>query len=201
MKPEVPPYQPPSWFERLDWAEVFGPEGATSPIHVDLGAGDGGFVLARAAAHPQTRFLAVERLLGRVRKIHRKARRLGLDNLRTLRIEGAYAAEHLLPERSVAALTILFPDPWPKRRHHKNRLVQTTFLEHGARSLRPDGWLAIKTDDADYFAWISEALDACASLRRWKEADPAELLPEPTDFERHFLKEGRTIHFLAARLR
>jgi len=218
-------YQPPSWFEPLKWERVFpplapensassprsggtghhptriqNPESNTESVHVDLGAGDGGFVTACADECPEIRFVAVERLLGRARKIAKKAHRLRLKNLRALRIEAAYAVEHLFPPASVAAITILFPDPWPKRRHHKNRLIQTTFLERCARCLRPDGWLAIKTDDACYFEQILRSLTACRGLRHWNAADPKVLLPSLTEFEREHLRAGRTIHFVAARL-
>ena len=206
-------YKPHSWLEPLKWDEVFAPiprlpsdpnSAIRNPqsaiqVHIDLGAGDGGFIRARAKNHPDIRFLGVERLLGRVRKIARGALRESLPNLRALRIEASYAVEHLFPPASVTSITILFPDPWPKRRHHKNRLVQTPLLHHCARALRPNGWLAIKTDDAPYFEHIREALTACDSLKIWTEADAATLLPEPTDFERDFVKEGRPIHFIAAR--
>lgn len=206
--PETPPawetflHQPTSWLEPLRWDEVFGRSPSDSrheiPIHVDLGAGDGGFVRARARNHPDICFLGVERLLGRARKIARGAWRDGLPNLRSLRIEATYAVEQLFAENSVASITVLFPDPWPKRRHHKNRLIQTPFLENCARVLRPDGWIAIKTDDALYFNHIQEALKGCTSLKAWPEARADLLLSEPTDFERDFVKEGRPIHFLAA---
>ena len=207
-------HKPPSWIETLKWEEVFAPVSpgnqlsahsafrvprSAFPIHVDLGAGDGGFIRARARNHPDVAFLGVERLLGRARKIARGAWRDSLPNMRALRIEATYAVEHLFPPGSVSSITILFPDPWPKRRHHKNRLVQTPFLEQCARALGPGGWLALKTDDAPYFEHMQEALAACAGLKPWPEAKAATLLPESTDFERDFVKEGRPIHFLAAR--
>ncbi len=202
-------YQPPSWMEPLDWQKVFHPilsqletqnsEPGTFPIHVDLGAGDGGFVTARAQSHPDIRFIAVERLLGRARKIAKKACRNQLDNVRALRIEASYVVEFLIPPHSIQAITILFPDPWPKRRHQDRRLIQSHFLVQCARCLRPDGWIAIKTDDAAYFEQIVEMLAACQGLEHWKDADPEQLIPELTDFERDFLKAGRSIHFLTAR--
>lgn len=202
-------HQPASWFEPLCWEKVFAPVPSHQPstinhqplllVHADLGAGDGGFLRARAKNHPGQCFLGVERLLGRARKIARGAWRDGLSNARALRIEASYAVEWLFPPGSVASITVLFPDPWPKRRHWKNRLIQTPFLDHCARALVPDGWLGIKTDDAPYFEHIREALASCSTLKRWAEADAETLIPEPTDFERDFVKEGRPIHFIAAR--
>lgn len=200
-------HRPPSWVERLDWTAVFAPAPGVPPpplprhVEVDLGAGDGGFVVERARRHPECDFLAVERLLGRVRKIARRATRAGLGNVRVLRIEASYAAEWLLPPGSVDAITVLFPDPWPKRRHHKNRLVQAEFLDACARALKPGGWLGLKTDDAPYFVHIREVAAANRLLVPWEEARAEELLPETTDFERDFLREGKPIHFLALRPR
>lgn len=192
--------------EPLHWDRVFAPLFVTPAIvpryiHVDLGAGDGGFALARARNHPDYGILAVERLLGRVRKIGRRAFRDRLENLRGLRIDARYAVERLFSPRSVDSLTVLFPDPWPKRRHRKNRLIQTDFLTACARVLKLEGWIALKTDDADYFEHMKEALEACPTLRHWKTAKSEALLPEITDFERVFLAAGKPIYFLAATLR
>jgi tRNA (guanine-N7-)-methyltransferase len=193
-------YQPSSWFVPFDMSDIFrGQMSQDSPVHLDLGAGDGGFICARAKKHPEVRFLAIERLLGRVRKICKKAYRENIKNVRVLRIEGAYAVEHLFPKHSLDSITILFPDPWPKRRHHPQRLIQTSFLKHCASCLKPDGWLGIKTDDAPYFEHIQKVLSQSQEWVPWKEADAANLLPEKTDFETDFLKEGRTIHFVALR--
>jgi len=215
-------FQPASWFEPFNWEHVFeqsahppsAPQpvqsedekhsnilknvGISFPIHADLGAGDGGFVCQRARNHPKTNFLAVERLLGRARKIARRARRERLPNVRVVRIEASYAVEHLFSASSVRSMTILFPDPWPKRRHHKNRLIQRPFLEHCAACLEPGGWLAIKTDDASYLEQINMAFSECKGLKRWMEARSETLIPETTDFEREFLKENRPIYFVAA---
>jgi tRNA (guanine-N7-)-methyltransferase len=194
-------HQPHSWFETLNWSQVFPSANTESnhSIHIDLGAGDGGFILQRAKRLPNVSFLAVERLLGRARKIAKKSAREGLPNIRVLRIEATYAVERLFPPSSVDSITILFPDPWPKRRHHKNRLIQLPFLVLCSKVLKPKGWLAIKTDNQNYFQYISETLSICPHFKPWLEANPEQLLPELTDFEKDFLKEGRPIHFIAAK--
>ena len=92
-------------------------------LEVELGSGDGTFAVEYARRHPDRNLLAVERLLGRLRKVDRKGRRAALDNLRLVRIEASYLIEHLLPPESARALHVYFPDPWPKRKHHKHRLV------------------------------------------------------------------------------
>lgn len=193
-------YQPPSWFTHLHWSAVFATNQSAPPIHVDLGAGDGGFIRTRAVNHPDTYFLAVERLLGRVRKISRLSLQKELRNLRVLRMEASYAVEYLFPPQSITSITILFPDPWPKRRHQNNRLVQKSFLERCTRCLKPDGWIGMKTDDHSYFQQMIKAIDTCPGLQSWNDVDPKVLLPELTDFEKDFLKEGRQIYFLAAKI-
>jgi tRNA (guanine-N7-)-methyltransferase len=191
-------YKPASWFERFKWEDVFGTE-KIGPIHVDLGAGDGGFIRARARNHPETHFIGVERLLGRARKISRDALKDQLENLRVVRIEATYAVEWLFPPQSVSSMTVLFPDPWPKRRHHKNRLIQSEFLRLCAKCLSPNGWLGIKTDHEDYFEHIQDCLKESKEFKIWKEMKAEDLLPERTDFETEFIKSNREIHFIAAK--
>src|SRR5580698_10105408 len=107
-----------SILDRLNPAQLFP---AAQPLEIELGSGDGSFLANYAALHPERNFIGVERLLGRLRKLDRKARRAGLTNLRALRIESAYLVEYLLPRGAATALHIYFPDPWPKRKHRKNR--------------------------------------------------------------------------------
>ncbi len=170
----------------LDWRELFAND---RPVELDLGAGDGGFALAYAAQHPEVNLLAVERLLGRVRKIEKRAARQGLANLRVLRLELGYTVRYLLPPASVAVAHILFPDPWPKRRHWPRRLLQPEFVRDLARALQPGGELRFTTDHADYFASACEAVkeaDVLGELEEWDwSADPK------TDFQRTFDAEGR----------
>jgi tRNA (guanine-N7-)-methyltransferase len=194
-------YAPPSWFEPIPWNSVFKTAGAgesqsARSIHIDVGAGDGGFVKARAKNHPETDFIAIERLLGRARKIARQSEREQIQNLRVLRIEAAFALEVLFGEASVDSITVLFPDPWPKRRHKPNRLIQTPFLDLCARCLKPNGWIAVKTDDLPYFEQVEKVFNSHSAFQSLNiGAD--DLLPERTDFEKDFIKAGKPIYFMA----
>jgi tRNA (guanine-N7-)-methyltransferase len=118
-------YIPQSLTKPLNWDEVF-PRRA--PIEIDLGCGDGAFLMAMARANPERNFLGIERLLGRASKVCRKVAREDLKNARVLRLEVAHAVSNLLPADSIAAFHLLFPDPWPKRRHHRRRAFTTEFL-------------------------------------------------------------------------
>ena len=110
-------YDLPSIVERLDLTRIF-PK--PQPLEVELGCGDASFLVVYAGLHPERNFIGVERLLGRLRKLDRKGCRAGLTNLRGVRIESSYFLEYLQAPRSVSALHVYFPDPWPKKRHHKN---------------------------------------------------------------------------------
>jgi tRNA (guanine-N7-)-methyltransferase len=171
--------------ERLDLARMFA---QTQPVEVELGSGDGSFLAHYAGRHGARNFIGVERLLGRLRKLDRKALRLGLNNVRAVRIEAAYFLERLLPPASAEALHIYFPDPWPKRRHHKHRLINDRFPLLARQALADGGVVYVRTDDAEYFARMKEVFGACAFFA--ETPTPEELAATLTDFERGFLDKG-----------
>lgn len=184
-------YRPASYIERLDLSDIFP---TPQPLEVELGAGDGSFLVQWAKAHPERNFLAVERLLGRIRKIERKARRAEVKNIRVMRIEASYFLEYLLPRQSVGALHVYFPDPWPKRKHRKNRLINDAFAETCTRVMAPGGTIFFRTDDADYFAQMQSVFRRFTAI-----PTPPELAAIRTDFERNFNDRG--IQTLAAAYR
>jgi tRNA (guanine-N7-)-methyltransferase len=185
-------YLPPDYFQPLDIAQLFP---STAPLEVDLGCGDGSFLVAMALQHPERNYLGTERLFARARNTCRKAERSAATNLRLLRVESAYVVKHLLGPGTVSRIYILFPDPWPKRRHWPRRLIQPDFLKAAATALTPAGELCIKTDDADYFDFIMRNAADCDLFKPepWKENVP------PTDFERHYVAQGRAIHSVCLR--
>lgn len=178
-------YELPSILERIELLRLFA---RSRPLEVELGCGDASFLVRYAAKHPEHNFIGVERLLGRIRKLDRKGRRAALTNLRGVRIESAYFLEYLLPPRSATSLHIYFPDPWPKRKHWKNRLINERFPELARQALAPGGVVYLRTDNAEYFRQMTEVFAAHRAFRSVET--PVELSEELTDFEVEFRKQG-----------
>jgi tRNA (guanine-N7-)-methyltransferase len=171
--------------EPLKLAELF-PK--PQPLEVELGCGDASFFVEFARRNPERNFIGVERLLGRIQKLDRKGRRAGLANLRGARIESSYFLQWLLPPRSVSALHVYFPDPWPKQKHRRHRLVDENFPTLARAVLAPGGAVYLRTDDADYFRQMTEVFGASGEFQEIET--PAELAGLPTDFEREFNARG-----------
>src|SRR5438552_1252190 len=175
---------------RLDLEKIFG---RRAPLHVDLGCGDGSFLCALAQRLPDKNFLGIERLSARIRSSARKA--ASLDNVRLLQMESSYAVRYLLPAESVETFYLLFPDPWPKRRHHPRRIVTPDFLGYVHTALKVNGVIYIATDHLDYFRKIEET---ARSTSGFAIAEVDVELP-PSGFELIFRQQGAPIHWLALR--
>lgn len=189
---DVPPSPPPSLIYKLtsilDRVDVAGLFPKAQPLEVELGAGDGSFLARYAQRHPERNFLGVERLLGRLRKIDRKGRRAGLENLRVTRIEAAYFLEFLLPAGTVTSLHVYFPDPWPKRKHRRHRLINERFTELARTVLAENGIVYLRTDDMDYFNQMTASF---VTNRNFAPVEtPEELAEVVTDFEKTFNARG-----------
>lgn len=184
---------PADYFTPLDLAQIF-PRPA--PLELDIGCGDGAFAVAQAERFPERNFLGLEKLAGRVWRGCKKASRLGLTNVRFLRIESSYALQYLLPAGSAEMVHLLFPDPWPKSKHRRRRMVTPDFLTLVHRLLAPAGRLRIVTDDKKYFGAISAVISPEIFVER--APAPGEEFPITT-FEKHFLADGAAIHRLVLR--
>jgi len=173
--------------QRYDFAEIFGNQ---NPVELELGSGDGGFILGRARQYPERNFLAVERLLGRSRKIAKRIMQEGYTNLKVLRLESMYVVERLCPEHSLDMIHIMFPDPWPKKRHHKRRLIQPAFLTMMRHALGPEGTVRFSTDHEEYFQWAVEIWDADPA---WQDIPLWDFSSDPvTEFQQLWESEGKS---------
>ncbi len=161
----------------------------------EVGCGHGHFLTAYAAAHPGELCVGVDQELDRIRRAVRKQERARLPNLHFVRAEARLFFEALPADATLAAIFVLFPDPWPKRRHHKHRLLQEIFLGDVAGRAGPGTPLYFRTDHAEYFSAVEAMLRTHADWR---------LVPgEPWPFERETVFQQRAAgHFsLVARRR
>ena len=169
----------------LDLTKLFS---KPQPLEVELGCGDASFLVEYARQHPDINFIGVERLLGRLQKLDKKGRRLGLENIRGVRIESAYFLQYLLPPQTATSVHIYFPDPWPKKKHRRHRLINEAFPALVRRVLVPAGMVFLRTDDADYFQQITEVFRGADYFM--KTATPVALAAITTDFEQDFNAQG-----------
>ena len=184
--------------------EVRQPEAAAPPrLVVDVGFGRGEFLTALAQAEPGTAFLGIEYSWKRVLKL---VRRLARSELRNVRVVHAAAEQVLprLPGASVRELWINCPDPWPKKRHHRRRLIQPALVREVARCLEPGGRLLAATDHEGYAEWIHGVLSAEPALDNELAPDAWRREMEgraPTAYELEWRAEGRDMHYFAYRRR
>lgn len=178
-------FTPASITQPLDFARLFA---RAAPVEIDLGCGDGAFLTALAKENPRRNYLGIERLLGRVRSTCHKAAKLDLGNVRVLRMDTAYAVARLVPPASVSQFHLLFPDPWPKRRHHRRRAMTHELAAAVHRSLEPDGRLHIATDHVEYFQHIERIIDPLFAPMRVTNSFPQ------STFEKKFAADGLMIH-------
>lgn len=167
-----------------------------APLEVDLGCGDASFLAALAERHPERNYLGIEQMPGRVRTGCRRVDRVRLTNVRLVRVEIAHAVASLLPPASVDVFYLMFPDPWPKRRHLRRRVVTPAFITSIATRLKSGGHFLFATDQGDYF----EQTVRIARGSQLFEVAPAAASPLPrSTFEQRFLNAGRAIYRLELR--
>ena len=177
----------------LKWPELFGRD---APTDIEIGAGKGKFLNEFATAQPARNLLGVERSAKYHRLCCDRAARRGLTNVRLLRTTGEDLLFRLLAEASVVNMFVLFPDPWPKKRHHKRRIFKPEIVVAMVRVLAIGGRLLVKSDHADYADVIGEVLAGAAGLTPINPDEAFAGLPL-TGFEHKYEIEGRAIHAFA----
>jgi len=184
----------------VDFIQIFGRSGA---VHIEIGSGKATFLLSQAKAQPEASFLGIEWARKYWRHAIDRIGRWGLTNVRIVRADAPVFLRDFVAEGSVDCFHIYFPDPWPKKRHHKRRLLQPSNVELLVRCLKPGGTIYIATDHADYFEQIKKV--AAALRDNLQEIDflrPAgarqgELTG--TNYERKYLEAGRPVYTIALR--
>lgn len=181
----------------LNFAELFGND---HPVEMEIGMGKGTFITEQARARPETNFFGIEWARWFWRYASDRLRRNGCLNARTVRAEAKFFLTEFVPDASIAVLHIYFPDPWPKKRHHKRRLIQESFMPLVHRILTPGGRLQVVTDHADYFEQIEPVVKGSGltivDYNRPGSAGDGEFVG--TNFERKYAREERPFYAVAA---
>jgi tRNA (guanine-N7-)-methyltransferase len=189
------PYSP----NCIDARELFGRD---APLVLEIGSGMGETTAAIAAAQPDTNFIAVEVHGPGVGSLLNRIEAQALGNLRVIRHDAVEVLEHMIADDSLAGLQLFFPDPWPKKRHHKRRLVQPAFVALAARKLAPGGYLHVATDWQEYAEHILTVLCGEPLLENTAAGFAARPAHRPlTKFEQRGLALGHPVRDLLFRRR
>lgn len=193
------------WPEQVrggDWSKIFGaPRSAPLDLRVDVGFGRGEFLLELARRHPQAAWVGIELDFTRVLKLTRQLARTPIRNVRLLGVAAEWSVREAFAPGSVSQFWINFPDPWPKRRHARRRIVAPRLIGELAGKLAPGGSVFVATDDAGYAGAVDEVLSGARGLEnahapvRWRHRRDA----PTTAFERTWQQRGRRCFYFAYR--
>jgi len=181
---------------RANWQAIFG---NSRPVQVEIGPGKGTTLLQLARLFPQHNFLGLEWARQFCRNCARRARFWSLTNIKMLRADAREFIIDRVPTESILAVHVYFPDPWPKKRHHKRRLFIPELCHALARTVTRGGKVIVATDHEEYFGWIADKL---LSTEVFQESSPNLLLDKDltsvtSNYERKFRQTGRKIFRLA----
>ncbi|MGE0198013.1 MAG: tRNA (guanosine(46)-N7)-methyltransferase TrmB [Simkaniaceae bacterium] len=164
--------------------------GNEHPVHIEYCSGNGEWVIAQAQKCPDWNWIAVEKKFERVRKIYAKGENLGLSNLLVISGDALIFSREYLPEASIAAAYVNFPDPWPKERHAKHRLIQKPFTNELFRTIKRGGTVTLVTDNVPYLEQMQREME------EWKPKKITFDSYGSSYFERLWLSKGLKIHYL-----
>ena len=192
--------------DQIDFVQIFG---RSAPIHIEVGTGKATFLLNEAKAQPNINFVGIEWAKKYFRYAVDRIGRWGLNNVRIVRTDAVLFLANAVPDGSVDCFHIYFPDPWPKKRHHKRRFFCPDNLKHLIRCLKTGGQVRISTDHSEYFEQIQKLI-ADRGSRHFGFAqgrlEEIEFLPAVsvehgeltgTNYERKYIKDKRQIYTLA----
>ncbi|MBU1517627.1 MAG: tRNA (guanosine(46)-N7)-methyltransferase TrmB [Planctomycetes bacterium] len=184
--------------KKNDFSDVFG---RSAPLHIEIGSGKGTFLVNQALAFPQINFLGIEWANKYYKYAVDRLGRRAVGNVRIMRTEAALFLSEYIGNKTVDCFHIYFPDPWPKRSHHKRRFVCAENITQMIRCLKKDGLINIATDHAGYFQWMQNEFEGFA-----KKLKPVEFVKPAgaqnnelvgTNYERKYIKEKRNVFTLA----
>jgi tRNA (guanine-N7-)-methyltransferase len=174
------------------WRALFASD---RPVEVEIGSGDGAFLVARASSFPDRSFLGVERSPAKARRLAERVSKRGLPNVRTLHADARCLVASIIPAASVATYHVYFPDPWPKRGHAERRILTARFVADLARTLEPDGRFFLATDVPHYATRAREYVLTTGAFR--EVVADGEHPGLTTSFARKYRAGGRALHAFA----
>jgi tRNA (guanine-N7-)-methyltransferase len=175
-------------FKKLDLRELFTD---THPVILEIGSGKGRFLITTATEHPELNIIGIEKSLHYHRVIRERVTKRNLTNIRLINHDAYLVMKDMLPDASIAEVHIYFPDPWPRKREQKRRIIRPEVLEQIERVLVPGGWAIYVTDHQEYFDAAAPVIEArFASERRIPGPDD----PPRTNYEAKYREQGRPIY-------
>ncbi|MDZ7704804.1 MAG: tRNA (guanosine(46)-N7)-methyltransferase TrmB [Trueperaceae bacterium] len=176
----------------LDWGAHFSARPG-APLHLEVGFGDGRYTVRRALENPKQNFVGLEVSSASVQRALHKVKRAELDNVKLLKVGAQFAVRQLFGPGSLSSITVNFPDPWPKERHEKNRLLQRSFFELAASRLVSGGAIRLATDHPDYLAFARDQAEL-SGLFRLEDADPPDAVFE-TKYALKWKTQGKPLYY------
>jgi tRNA (guanine-N7-)-methyltransferase len=175
-------------FVRLDFAQLFG---NSNPVVLEIGSGKGRFLIATATENPGVNVLGIEKSLHYHRVIRDRVQKRGLTNVRLINHDAYLVLRDMVPEASLSEIHIYFPDPWPRKKEQKRRIIRAEVLEQFRRTLVDGGWGVYVTDHRDYFEAAAPLIEQHFRAER---RIPGPDDPPRTNYEAKYRAEGREIY-------
>lgn len=166
-------------------------------VELDLGCGKGSFTTSLAEKYPDRYVLAADIMIGRLRKLNKRAVRMELENMELLRVEAGALVNYFLPPSSIDRIHILCPDPWPKAKHKGHRLISSEFISRLTVVLKKNGVFHFSTDDEPYFLSAVKVVNASGLFQPADLSLIEDIGDIKTDFERLWESEGKQVNHIS----
>lgn len=178
----------------LDWNQLFT---KSQPLVLEIGFGNGAFLLDQAINNPEKNFIGIERSWGSLQRLVKLLHKANLKNALVLDGDAVWQMEHVFAPDALSEVFINFSDPWPKERHHSRRLIQPAFIQRLSECMKMNATVTIATDHQDYAAWIQEVLASQTILESVHETPAVHQIEgrTPTKYEQKALAQGALIHY------
>ena len=168
----------------VDWPGQFG---SRAPLEVEIGFGNGEYLVRRAQQRPERHFIGLELEWASMQRALRRTARFQVSNIRLLLVDAHFGLQRLFAPLALQRVYSLFPCPWPKDRHARHRLFSHAFLKLLNSRLRPDGEVFVATDHEDYLHWVREQIPGSGLEEEWRVTEPH----FQTKYERKWLATGQ----------